>query len=207
MNSLIKKELSEYLEFDCDILFEDKSNLIRIFGGAVRDIIANQKINDIDILCAPRSINFIEYTLKKNGYNLFKNLSIKDIQDMYSQINVISEPHTWIKGTKIVQIIRPRFSHININHSYRENFYDLIKNVDLSCCGVSYDGELREDFENAILHCLNKVFYINKNAKMYSYERSIRRKYKLEERGWKEIDNTLSENRELKLKLLLHENI
>ena len=56
----IKKRLDEYLEFDSDSLFyPTQSGLIlaRIFGGAVRDSIAGQKINDIDLLALFRLQN------------------------------------------------------------------------------------------------------------------------------------------------------
>ena len=44
----IRQSLNEYLEFDSNQLFVSKINLVRIFGGSIRDIIANQPINDID---------------------------------------------------------------------------------------------------------------------------------------------------------------
>ena len=54
---MIKEKLDEYLEFDSNLLFnrtpiEEHSikfkRLVRVFGGAIRDIIAGQKINDVD---------------------------------------------------------------------------------------------------------------------------------------------------------------
>lgn len=40
----IRKSLNEYLEFDSDKLFKSQF-IVRIFGGAIRDIIAGQDIN------------------------------------------------------------------------------------------------------------------------------------------------------------------
>ena len=202
----IKDKLDEYLEFNSDKLFELSQNLVRIFGGSIRDIIAGQSINDIDILCGSKSLKYVEFVLEKNGYQFMQELNGKDLQVMYSDINIINEPHTWIKGTKIVQVIRPVIyepSTETKTNYYEEGFKDLISNVDFSCCGVSWDGELHEDYPNAISHCQNKVFSVNLFAKMYSQKRAQHRKVKLENRGWKEVENKHDINRGLKLDLLV----
>ncbi len=197
----IENKLSEYLEFDSNELFGSKFNLVRIFGGAIRDIIADQPIHDVDILCGSKAVTFIESVLEQNGYQYMETLNGKDLQEMYSEIHVINEPHTWIKGKKIVQLIRPSLGfQYKDTLSYRQGFVDLISNVDISCCGVSWDGErLHEDFPNAILHCRSKVFSINMEAKMYSNKRIEHRRVKLETRGWKQIRNNTRENRDLKI--------
>jgi hypothetical protein len=118
-----------------------------------------------------------------------------------------------MNGTKIVQLIRPRITQPNYKtgglvmnpdtYTYKENFNVLISNVDLSCCGVSYDGnKVSEDYPNAILHCRSKVFSVNQNAKMYSHKRIHHRIAKLEGRGWSIIDDTVSVNRDLKIDYL-----
>ena len=141
----INDRLNEYLEFDNSILFFDP--LIRIFGGAIRDSIADEKINDIDILCGAQSIRRLESILEENGYHNFEKLTSIDINNLYSTIHVISEPRTWIKGTKVVQLIRPRIDLLggrtneSEQQSYKDNFKALIENVDLSCCGVSCQKE------------------------------------------------------------------
>ncbi len=197
----IENKLSEYLEFDSNELFGSKFNLVRIFGGAIRDIIADQPIHDVDILCGSKAVTFIESVLEQNGYQYMETLNGKDLQEMYSEIHVINEPHTWIKGKKIVQLIRPSLGfQYKDTLSYRQGFTDLISNVDISCCGVSWDGErLHEDFPNAILHCRSRVFSINMEAKMYSNKRIEHRRVKLETRGWKQIRNNTRENRDLKI--------
>lgn len=202
MDQDIRQKLSDYLEFDCDKLFHNKYNLIRIFGGAIRDIIADQPINDVDILCGSKAFGFVEFILQNNGYKFFEHLNGKDLQEMYSDVHVICEPHTWIKGDKVVQIIKPSGGLEGVS-SYTELFNRLLENVDLSCCGVSYDGELHEDFKNAIVHCKNRVFSVNSLAKMYSYKRISHRVAKLEGRGWSKIENTIEKNRDLKLNLVL----
>jgi hypothetical protein len=206
----IRQSLSEYLEFDSDELFKSKFNLVRIFGGAIRDILAEQPINDIDILCGSKALRYIESVLEQNGYQYMEMLNGKDLQEIYSEIHIINEPHTWIKGKKIVQLIRPSLSNWKADSSlYEEGFRDLISNVDLSCCGVSYDGEnLYEDYPNAIVHCQSKVYSVNKSAKMYSERRINHRIHKLKDRGWKEIENKSDINRELKIdNVLKHESV
>jgi hypothetical protein len=206
MKEMIKNKLDEYLEFDSNILFKNKYNLVRVFGGAIRDSIANQPINDVDIIVGSKALKEIEFLLENKGYHYMEMLNGKDLQEMYSEIHIINEPHTWVKGKKIVQLIRPvipikRDSDLRY---YEIGFRDLISNVDFSCCGVSYDGdEVYEDYPNAILHAQSKVFSVNTFAKMYSHKRAQHRKVKLQNRGWKEIENTTEVNRDLKLENIL----
>jgi hypothetical protein len=213
MKEMIKNKLDEYLEFDSNILFKNKYNLVRVFGGAIRDSIANQPINDVDILCGAKALKEIEFLLENKGYHYMEMLNGKDLQEMYSEIHIINEPHTWVKGKKIVQLIRPVVFNRDFSNSkyidksssiYEQGFKDLISNVDFSCCGVSYDGdEVYEDYPNAILHAQSKVFSVNTFAKMYSHKRAQHRKVKLQNRGWKEIENTTEVNRDLKLQNIL----
>ena len=203
LNRKIKAELDEYLGFNSSTLFQNSKNLARVFGGAIRDIITGDKIHDIDILLGSKTLNHVEGVLQQNGYRFFEQLNGKDLQEMYSEIHIITEPKTWIKGDKIVQLIRPSINSKGSEEAYITGFRDLISNVDLSCCGVSWDGqEFHEDFPNAFLHCQCKVFSENKQAKMYSKKRIHQRIWKLSERGWKEIQNSDAINRDLKLKLL-----
>ena len=197
----IRQSLSEYLEFDSDELFKSKFNLVRVFGGAIRDTIAEQTIHDVDILCGSKALKYIESILEQNGYQYVEMLNGKDLQEMYSEIHIINEPHTWIKGKKIVQLIRPSLGLAGGDESiYRKGFKDLISNVDLSCCGVSYDGEtLYEDYPNAIIHCQSKVYSVNNLAKMYSRKRIHHRTAKLIERGWKITENVTNVNRDMKI--------
>ena len=201
----IRKSLNEYLEFDSNELFRSEFNIVRIFGGAIRDIIAGQDIHDVDILCSSKAIRYMEMILEKNGYQYMEMLNGKDLQEMYSEIHVINEPHTWIKGKKIVQLIRPSLGFkADDENVYRQGFNDLISNVDLSCCAVSYDGEnLYEDYPNAIVHCQSKVFSVNIKAKMYSQKRVHHRKAKLEGRGWIEVKSETNLNRDLKINNIL----
>lgn len=209
----IKKRIDQYLLFDSDRLFKS-CDLVRIFGGAIRDSICGDTINDIDILVGSKSISIVEHILSLNGYTFIESLIPKDLASVYHDIQVISEPHTWMNGNRIVQLIRPRITQPNYKgggvikpdmYYYKENFDRLISNVDLSCCGVSYNGnKLHEDYPNAILHCKSKVFSVNFNATMYSHKRINHRTVKLESRGWSRIDDTVSINRDLKIKQIIN---
>ena len=74
---MIKEKLDEYLEFDSNLLFNRTpilckyggkvKRLVRVFGGAIRDIIAGQPINDVDILVGAQSSRLVELTLKEEG--------------------------------------------------------------------------------------------------------------------------------------------
>ena len=219
---MIKKALDEYLEFDSKLLFnrvpisEMKMNsygikvkrLVRVFGGAIRDIIAGQPINDIDILVGAQSCSLVEITLKENGYIYMESLGPKDLSNLYSEIHVINEPRTWVKGSKIVQLIRPviQVTRNDDFRYYERGFIDLIQNVDISCCGVSWDGKLYENYPNAIFHCQNKSYIVNINAKMYSYKRADHRRFKLNGRGWKQIEDGVAVHRDQRIDNLLNES-
>ena len=203
----INDRLNEYLEFDNNQLYMD--SMVRIFGGAIRDSIADQPINDVDILCGSKSIRMVEDVLTQNGYRFLDKFSSVDMINLYANIHVISEPRTWIKGDKIVQLIKPR-NLIPMNkdvnfEEYTKNFKTLIENVDLSACGVSWsNGILYENCESAVLHCLNRQFNLNPYAKMFSHERAQHRTGKLESRGWTKVDFDKVEKRDLKIDFLLN---
>jgi len=229
---MIKEKLDEYLEFDSSLLFNrvpitemklvsygvKVKKLVRIFGGAIRDIIAGQPINDIDILVGAQSCPLVEETLKENGYIYMESLCPKDLISLYSDIHVISEPRTWMKGTKIVQLIRPAIATkmsddlIEIGglkelRFYERGFVDLIQNVDISCCGVSWDGRgLYENYPNAIFHCHNKAFFVNIKAKMYSHKRTAHREHKFLERGWTRIQDGTAVHRDQRIDAILGES-
>lgn len=197
LKNIVKNRLDDYLEFNSDELFE--ADMIRVFGGAIRDSICNDPINDIDILCGASSCKHLSKQLEKKGYIHFDDLIHKGLNSLYSGIHVISEPHTWIKGTKIIQLIRPSIkSNQQINSYsdlekqrglYKKGFIDLIQNVDMSCCGVSYNGkEIFENYKDSIIHCNHKKFFVNKNALMYN-SRFFERENKLIDRGWIKLLN------------------
>lgn len=210
----IKKSIDEYIEFDSSKLFFDP--LVRIFGGAIRDSINGDPINDVDILVGSKSISRINFILESEGYYRVP-LFTKDLASVYTDIHVISEPHTWMKNKKIIQLIRPAMSHLiapngskkapNNSIVYKQMYENLISNVDISCCGVSYDGvNIYENYPDAIVSCLTKTFSVNSGAAMYSQKRISHRIAKFEERGWVNVGKGNDIRRDLIIDQLLGPN-
>lgn len=81
---MIKSGLDNYLGFDSSDLFIDP--LVRVFGGAVRDIICGDPINDVDILCGSWSFPILKEILLSKGYHFHSGLSMRDIESLYSVI-------------------------------------------------------------------------------------------------------------------------
>lgn len=174
----VKARINDYLHEDIDSLL----HLLQayVFGGAVRDSIADDKINDIDIAILPKSKDtLISILLSKDFKPLFK--TNHDIHKLYES-HVIFEPLTFYKNDCFIQLIRPTAI------KDEEGLQQLISNVDISCCGVSYAHEvLKEHAKDAVQHCLQKQFKVNKEATMCNTIRLAHRKDKLIRRGWKEI--------------------
>ncbi len=196
----IKIKLDEYLGFNSVELFES-ADLMLIFGGCIRDIIANQKIHDIDIICASRSCSQLHDLLEKRGFFYMDSLTPKDLSNVYKDIRIINEPHTFVKGDRIVQLIRPaigyKYTQEYIQHSldtsqyYRDTINGLVCEVDLSCCGLSYNGlTLIENVKDAVTHCRNLVYEVRK-SRMNIPHRLVSRTCKMDERGWSEISGTM----------------
>jgi hypothetical protein len=167
----------------------DIGEYIAIYGGAVRDSLSEMEIHDIDILCLSKSASKIKDLIISLGYKEL-DLYDKDAISMYKDIHVINEPWTFMNNNfKVIQIIRPSFGT-------PEHFYKILKNVDISCCGVFLDKmrnsiSLKESCQDAIYQCLTKKFLINIWAELYKPNRSIYREEKLRNRGWSlENDDT-----------------
>lgn len=208
----IKKGLDDYLEFDSNIIFKAGDPLI--FGGSLRDIIAGKEIHDVDIIVGPDSFRPLFNLLDSLGWTNFEGLYPKDISNLYTDIKIISEPVTFIKDKKIIQLIRPvyitgldkRRKKPQITEEYKEVVFDLVSNVDLSPCGIAWDSNfLYECFPNAIVHAQLGVYFENKFAKMRTESRIIHRKVKLENRGWKPIYN-LKDLRDVKIQIITTED-
>jgi len=85
-------------------------------------------------------------------------------------------------------------------------FIKILSEVDLSCCGVSYDGELLfEQIDDAVLHAKKRVYVEMNNNEMNSrhnkkledtessYDRINKRIAKLEDRGWRRYRGSVAE--------------
>ncbi|MCK9417629.1 hypothetical protein M0Q97_13385 [Candidatus Dojkabacteria bacterium] len=106
----IKNKISEYLTFDIKKIINEDIDKCYIFGGAIRDTIADMPIHDIDILCMSQSHKKLSTILEKEGYYLSESIGGLDINSMYKDIHCIFQPHNWIKivngEIRLVQLIR-----------------------------------------------------------------------------------------------------
>lgn len=202
LSKKVKKGIDEYLEFDTDIIWEN-TDYCEVYGGAIRDIISNNNINDVDFMVLPKSKEKLISILEYNGYIKMEDLVIKNNHEIYKEIKCIFEPITYIKGTKIVQLIRPSLYNKNENDIKIVNkkdifsrFFELIGEVDMSCNGVSFNGKIRENCNDSILHCLSKVYKVNVKAEMINNKRIEERRIKIEKKGFEEF-NHLNKNKEL----------
>lgn len=181
ITKVVKKRLTEYLGFNVDLLYE-VADYVSVFGGSVRDSINGDTINDVDILCLSDSAKILRKLLMEQGYKEAEYIK-KDMVGLYKGVRVINEPTTYIYNDNIVQLIRPslQFGENNIYKCYSE----LLYNVDLSCCGVYYDGKhVKESINDSISQIILKNFCKVYEAKMISEERIQNRINKMMERGW-----------------------
>lgn len=185
--------ISEYIEFDVNEIF-NCSDFITIYGGAVRDSLAELEIHDIDILCMCNSAKKLYEFLLTKGYSKL-NLYDWDALNMYKDITIIGEPWTLQnKNGKIIQIIRPNIEYSKSNDyiesRYIKAYKNILKTVDISCCGVFLEKEknnelkIGESCQNAIVQCLTKSFIVNNEALQYNKKRIFARLDKLIKRGW-----------------------
>ena len=183
----IRSRISNYLGYDVNHLLFDTNDSAFVYGGAVRDSIADLPIHDIDIMALPRAARLLSQKLTDEfGFKQLPLANI-DIIRLYFGHRIINLPWTYIKDDCIVQLIRPAIGRHEIP---RAKIEVCLRNVDLSCCGVAYKPTiLIETCDNAIDHCKQKVFKALTENLLYRKDRITHRIVKLQERGWSEIKN------------------
>lgn len=201
----VVKRISDYAEFDISEMFK-KADYVTIFGGAVRDSLANLEIHDIDILCMPESASILRKFLKEKYNYTPLDLYDQDTLNMYKGVSLIAEPWTLMNNNrKIIQIIRPSYSDKGYRQtSYVNAYLNIIKNVDISCCGVFLEGinsqiKLKEACKDAIVSCLTRSFEVNDWSELYKYDRTLFREHKLTQRGWHNCDEYIPDKQLLKI--------
>ena len=198
----IETKLSEYVGFDIKEIINEDMDAVHVFGGAVRDIIADKEIHDVDILCMFESMRKMTPILERNGYFVHKSLTAADIQSMYSEIHVVIEPITYMKiidnEIRLIQLIRPGHTKLQRGvQNYNDkntgksltNFFYLLGQVDMSNCAVHYSHSfgLKESFHGAVEHCIKGIFEVlDTEMKTNRFEG---RKQKMLDRGWSSINN------------------
>jgi rubrerythrin len=128
-----------------------------------------------------------------------------DLATLYCN-SIINEPITWYKEKTFIQLIRPRIEN-NYNETRSilmsitpapttiidnniETLKYILKQVDISCCGVSFPP-LTENVHEAIDDCLSHKFRVLKSSMFYNHKRIDNRVDKLEKRGWKQYLDTI----------------
>lgn len=201
----IYEKISNYLGFELSQIIR-KGYYGCVFGGAVRDSIANKEIHDVDILCLSDTCKNIIISLEKNGYVFDDDLVKKNMYSMYKDIKIINEPLTYYKDNKVVQLIRPvnkdSVGFVGLESGYKY----VLKQVDLSCCGVYFDGEgLKESINCAIEHCRMNIMK-RMSTEMNKPTRFYQRIDKLKKRGWIYYDD-LSDDKKYAIDLNIDRKI
>jgi hypothetical protein len=189
--SKVRTRIDNYLScISCFELLHGTDSLI--FGGAVRDSIANLEIHDVDIAVLPNACGIIMSRLKHAGFKQIEKCNI-DISSLYTN-SLIQEPHTFYKNDAFVQLIRVRANTTRVSYDMND-LHNIVKNVDISCCAVSFfpnsqgappNSTLKEYHANAIFDCLDKQFKVLKNTAFYNKKRIDYRIHKLVARGWQD---------------------
>ena len=191
----VRKKLSDYLQFNVDELYQNKDMKFSIFGGAIRDSIADKNIHDIDILCLPKASQYLLQLFIKKGFNVMSETN--DISAMYKELRLIHQPVTLYKGVIKVQLIKanksmflnsPSLIKLTENDALLAH-HIVLRNVDINVCGIYYEnGRIVETIKDAINHCNRRTFY-TLNTLMNNPDRIAKRIKKLKERGWKYLEN------------------
>lgn len=74
------------------------------------------------------------------------------------------------------------FKTIDKSELYYKSFFEFLKSIDISCCGLVYNGNIYESIPNSIVDCLTKNFiYYDDNSLSGNKDKRIN---KLKNRGW-----------------------
>ena len=200
MNKLtlkVQNRINEYIGFDINELF-NIADYCTVFGGAVRDSIADREINDVDILVLPKSNRIIYDYLISNGWFNSSKMKNKDCFSLYKDCKWIFEPTTLYKiidnTIRYIQLIRPVNPDYNKSYNNYTNaltYEHLLTNVDINICGVAFEKDkgVFETVEGAIIWIKNNCYTINSKALLYNPLRIHERNYKFDSRGWNCLDD------------------
>lgn len=183
LTKVIQKSLKEYLgEEPAELIFLPNTDPV-IFGGAIRDTIAGQKIQDVDVLCGPESFAVIGAKLIENKYTC-KPLDQTDYnRRLFGLVR-------FVKGESTIDLIRLRMNDITDDPitpiSVKHAVIRMLQNVDIRACGVGYSTRsgLLEFIEGAVNDCLVQQIVEQPDAALHLPGRVVDRIKKLQERGW-----------------------
>jgi len=182
LENQVINNINNYLEksgITCQDLLKNNKDLLEnndafIFGGAIRDSIANVKIQDIDIVCRSKAFQKLYKFLSENDFHISLET---DMKNEYAN-SIILKPITFIKNDIKIQLIRP---------TYNMTLLSIVKHVDIRCCGVYLDKSLHiyEAAKHAVYDCENKKIVILRNSLMAQDEERLKaRKLKLFRKGF-----------------------
>lgn len=203
-----KQPYNQYKTVACpwiaDILqekFDDAMSLAddrcMIYGGAIRDILADMPIRgDLDIAVPRKIFTTISGKFNNSTRWISKSLPLRSSNSAHPTTakKVISSVRTFnnINGD-VVQVIAPELNRDDTIQGINVGVMDIVLNVDIVCCGVMSDvfGTVYEVIPGAIRDCKNRVLRFNRNIKatQTSIDRLKQRVVKFKARGWEsEID-------------------
>lgn len=181
----VQKGLNEYLKnFGYTDTIEDllKNTDAVVYGGATRDIIAEQKINDLDICCLSKSFDNIYEKLVNQGFDALENKN-KYLGELYIREKILFNPMSFENNNHKIQLIRPI---IDIDSNMYQEMLNFIKGVDIRACSIIFtsSNKLIELVSGAINDCENKYIKVQDSGKWYHKDRIQGRINKFIKRGW-----------------------
>ena len=191
---LVHEHLSQYLDMDVGHYIKGLSVLV--FGGAVRDALAGENINDIDIVGTQAGCGEINYKLQMQGYKKNKEFGRaieprtdgeKQYVNQYNLFYMVE----MIKGEKQVHLMVPKedfYKQVGLKFPDEQELCALMfaSNVDLTNCAVAYNmhNGFISFLDCAVGNCLTKEFFGVKSAKLRHEENIQLRTDKFISRGW-----------------------
>lgn len=172
-----------------------------IFGGAVRNAISGDPINDIDIICYQNSFNIIDKRLREDFKDSVKT-ETEDVglSDSYAEFaanskirgvfNYYIRPKSGLFSTSsMIQLILLKYP---MDDELRvENIREFVSDVDIRACAMLYaplHNTLLECIQGAFEDCKRKRIFVNKDALMYFKDKCNLRIARFKNLGWKVVN-------------------
>ncbi len=202
LDALVPRRINKYIQKNClsDVnvatLLQDTDAFI--FGGAVRDAIANKPINDIDIVCFSEAEAIMNKRLRVKGFTWAE---CGEFDELYHGISLFSAPILFTKGNCKIHLIRLNPANSLLGLDWQKGFSKaegriaqekVVANVDIDICGVYYHPitGVVEAVEGAVNNALNHRFYSCDDGRMHHPTRAKERVLKLVNRGYEYFGST-----------------
>lgn len=164
-----------------------------IYGGAIRDCIANKELlGDLDLSVSKEDFGTISDAFSTNPkwipFNQISNDGIKNSGDIAKKLAPMSSVYSFkTLGNKVIQLVTSKYQD---KDTLQSSIY-VARMVDIVCCGVImlYDGRVFEAVPGAYQDCIEGILRINQNSDSIYTEALKARVDKLVSRGWKSFIN------------------